>query len=204
MHLLYRVLTHGDGLLTGFEGQTKVRPLQLLICKPSIPTALMPPGCVAGLRLPVQFKALLNLFEGSLATLIALTFSLEGDLQQIQMRLDTIREMSTSEANIFLEHKHSVLAELWTFFGGNRVRLETLDRDFKILQMVYAYHGLTNRCASDAQQELRGTRAVLDELRPLTSGAILFDGISSFNAIMEQIRSGGEQLFGKRAAEKEG
>jgi hypothetical protein len=201
---MYSIFAQGDSLLKGFEGQTTVRPWQLLICKLVIPTALMPPGCIVNLRLPAQFKALLDSFEASLVALISLTFSLEEDLQQIQMRLDTIREISTSEASILLEEKHSVLAELWTIFGGNRKHLAILDRNLKALRMIYEYHGLANRCVSSTQQELRGMRIALDELRPLASGAILLEESSSLNTIMEQIRSGGERLLEKQSRAAEG
>ena len=201
---LCSVLAQGDSLLKGFEGRATVQPWQLLMCKLVIPTALMPSGCIATLRLPVQFRVLLDSFESSLVALISLTFSLEEDLQQIQMRLDTIREISTSEASILLEEKHSVLAELWTIFGGNRQHLAMLDRNLKALRMIYEYHGLANRCVSSTQQELRGMRIALDELRPLASGAILLEGSSSLDAIMEQIRSGGERLLEKQSRVAEG
>jgi hypothetical protein len=140
------------------------------------------------------FQEFLDSFESAIVALITRTHVLAEDLQRMEGRLSTIRDVSSGEVKVRLAEKAELLADLWTWFGGNKRHLAMLDRSLQSLRMLYEYHGLADRCVASAQAELRGMREALEGLRPLVSDALVLESDFSIEAIVEQIRLGGERV----------
>ena len=126
--------------------------------------------------------------------LIMRTNAIAEDLQRIEERLSTIRDVASSEAKMRLLEKSELLVDIWTLFGGHKKHLALLERNLQALRMLYEYHGLADRCVSSAQREMMGMKEALEDLRPLTSQILIMKSDWSMEAVLEQIMQGGDRV----------
>jgi hypothetical protein len=150
--------------------------------------------CAPTRHLPAIFQRFLDAFESSIVLLIDRTQVISQDLHRMEERLSTIRDVASGEAQMRLEEKAELLADLWSWFGGNKKHLAVVDRNLQALRLLYEHHGFADRAIASAQTELRAMQEALEDLRPLSSHSLIFESGMSIELVMESIKSGSERL----------
>jgi hypothetical protein len=145
------------------------------------------------------FQNFIESLEAVVTSLITRTHALGGDIRRMEERLAIIRDVASGEAKIRIGEKAELLTDLWTLFGGNRKHLAMIKRDLQSLRILYEYHSLADQCVASALTELGGMRKALEDLRPLASRALLLESDSVMEAVMEQLRLGGERVRRRQA-----
>ena len=82
---------------------------------------------------------------------------------------EQIHAMITRENFTISAEKEEVLAELWTYLGGNKRRLRTMDDHLDLLRNIGAYRKLAQARIIVAMQTLHSLREDLEDLRQRTA-----------------------------------
>jgi hypothetical protein len=150
--------------------------------------------CAPTRNLPIIFQKFLDSFESSIVQLIERTQVISHDLHRMEERLSTIRNVASDEAQMRLLEKAELLADIWTWFGGNRKYIHAVERNLRALRLLFEQHGFADRAISSAQTELRAMQEALEDLRPLASRPLVFDSGFSIDLVMDEIKAGSERV----------
>lgn len=129
-----------------------------------------------------------NLIDEAQAILMVLT--------NIEDRLDTIHGIATRDDMHTKALKEEILSELWTMVGGNRNKINKMDRKLNLLQQVGVYRKTAYAHVSGTIIRLQAMGAGLEDLRErVASPELLKDRIDiPLSVHIESITKGVERL----------
>lgn len=156
--------------------------------------ATISPSCQAALRLPTTFQTFLNMLELGIESLIVRAVELEMSLSSLYERLDTMRDITTGEAEVYISEKDRILVNVWTQLGANRQRIYLLNHNLQVLEMVHEHRRFADSCIDAIESELQIMKASLEHLRPLAASLLQYDIGPSVDSIVQQIKVGAERL----------
>jgi hypothetical protein len=111
------------------------------------------------------FDDAMSVMDDAMSRVVVEAQVAHGDLMALEERLNTLHGIVTREdASITLE-KEDVLAELWTWLGGNSDRLAKFERHLHLLKNVSGYRKRALAHVVATLQTLRGMKADMEELR---------------------------------------
>lgn len=149
-------------------------------------------------RLLDQYIQHTHIVSGEIEKLIEEAQSLLQVLQNLEDRLDVMHEIAIRDNLHAQGTKDDILAELWTFIGGNRAKLGKVDNQLKLLRQVSLYRKTAFNHVSSTVLKLQAMSAELEELRTRVGDAeVLRDaGIKHvpLSVHIENIQLGVERL----------
>ncbi|KAG0640912.1 hypothetical protein HOY80DRAFT_883988 [Tuber brumale] len=125
------------------------------------------------------------------------------DLDDLENRLSTIQDMASREDSVIREKHQEVLAELWSFLGGNRRKLANFASHRSLLANVATYRSKALAHVSASLIRLQQMQSDLEDLRDrVAQPAMLRDAQGEGETIgeiplevhVESIRKGVERL----------
>lgn len=87
------------------------------------------------------------------------------DLDDLENRLSTIQEMASREDSVIQEKHQEVLAELWSFLGGNRRKLANFSSHRSLLANIATYRSRALAHVSASLIRLQQMQSDLEDLR---------------------------------------
>ncbi len=137
-----------------------------------------------------------HVVEEEINNLIAEAQALLLVLNNLEDRLDVIHGIATREDMHAKALKEEILSELWTMVGGNRGKLNKMDRQLNLLQQVGIYRKNAYAHVSGTIIRLQAIGAGLEDLRErVGSPELLRDRIDiPLSVHLENIQKGVERL----------
>jgi hypothetical protein len=137
-----------------------------------------------------------HVVEEEINNLIAEAQALLLVLNNLEDRLDVIHGIATREDMHAKALKEEILSELWTMVGGNRGKLNKMDRQLNLLQQVGIYRKNAYAHVSGTIIRLQAMGAGLEDLRErVGSPELLRDRIDiPLSVHLENIQKGVERL----------
>ncbi|EIN09879.1 hypothetical protein PUNSTDRAFT_65969, partial [Punctularia strigosozonata HHB-11173 SS5] len=89
----------------------------------------------------------------------------QGDLLVLEERLNTLHEIVHRENGSIAGDREELLAQLWTWLGGNKDKLRKYERHLRLLRGVGAYRKRALAHVVATLQTLHGMKADMEELR---------------------------------------
>ncbi|RPB04507.1 hypothetical protein L873DRAFT_1666644 [Choiromyces venosus 120613-1] len=125
------------------------------------------------------------------------------DLDDLENRLSTIQGMASREDSVLQEKHQEVLAELWSFLGGNRRKLANFASHRSLLANIATYRSRALAHVSASLIRLQQMQADLEDLRDRVAQPVMLrDALGEGESIgeiplevhVESIRKGVERL----------
>lgn len=137
-----------------------------------------------------------HVVEEEINKLIAEAQALLLVLNNLEDRLEVIHGIATRDGMHAKALKEEILSELWTMVGGNRGKLNKMDRQLNLLQQVGVYRKNAYAHVSGTIIRLQAMGAGLEDLRErVGSPELLRDRISiPLSVHIENIQKGVERL----------
>lgn len=137
-----------------------------------------------------------HVVEEEINKLIAEAQALLLVLNNLEDRLEVIHGIATREDMHAKALKEEILSELWTMVGGNRGKLNKMDRQLNLLQQVGVYRKNAYAHVSGTIIRLQAMGAGLEDLRErVGSPELLRDRIDiPLSVHLENIQKGVERL----------
>ncbi|CAG8635541.1 5633_t:CDS:2 [Ambispora gerdemannii] len=89
---------------------------------------------VSSKELAQAYDQMMGLMEGDLKRMILVGQEILGSLTDLDAMLAGIHELTAQEASLQKFERHKLLAELWSYLGGNRVRRHIFQENLQLLQ----------------------------------------------------------------------
>ena len=117
-------------------------------------------------------------------------------LDNLDNRLEVIYDISSRENGHAKARKEEILSELWTMVGGNRGKINKMDRQLNLLTQVGVYRKIAFAHVSGTIIRLQGIGAGLEDLRERVGAPELLRDRSDIplSAHIENIQKGVERL----------
>lgn len=145
-----------------------------------------------------------HIVEEEISRLIGEAQALLLVLQNLENRLDVIKDIAERNNVDTSAKREEVLAQLWTMVGGNRGKLSKMDRQINLLQQVNIYQKQAFAHVAATLIRLQKMGADLEDLRERVGAPeLLQDRNIPLSVHIDQIQLGVERLEqGRRNARK--
>jgi hypothetical protein len=147
-------------------------------------------------RLLDQYIQHTQIVEEEINKLITEAQALLLVLVNLEDRLEVIHGIVTRDDNYAKAKKEEILAEIWTMLGGNRNKLNRMDRELDLLQHVQVYRKSAYAHVSGTIIRLQAMGAGLEDLRErVASPELLRDRMDiPLSVHLDNIQMGVERL----------
>lgn len=137
-----------------------------------------------------------RIVEEQIGRLIAEAQALLMVLDNLDNRLEVIYDISSRESGHAKAMKEEILSELWTMVGGNRGKINKMNRQMSLLTQVGIYRKIAFAHVSGTIIRLQGIGAGLEDLRERVGAPELLRDRSEIplSAHIENIQRGVERL----------
>ena len=125
-----------------------------------------------------------------------------SDLNTLEEHLKSIHEVVSREDSSVKAAKDELLAQLWTFLGGNRKELRGMDKHLALLKGVGGYRDRARAHVAAALQTMETMAEEMEELRERVSAPELVGDAIPVEVHMKSIRTGLERLKDRRIGAK--
>lgn len=122
-------------------------------------------------RLLNQYIEHTHVVSGEIEKLIEEAQSLLQILQNLEDRLEVVHSIAIRDDLHAQGTKDDILAELWTFVGGNKAKLGKVDNQLKLLRQVARYRRTAFDHVANTIIKLQGMSSELEELRERVGNA---------------------------------
>jgi hypothetical protein len=123
-------------------------------------------------------------------------------LDKLEKKLETIHEIVSLEDASITKERTDLLAQLWTFLGGNRDEIGGMDNHLDLLKSVGGYRERALAVIVPALQMMDTMEADMEELRQRAVAPQLVGDAIPIEVHIKNLRSGVERLKGIRNGEK--
>lgn len=149
-----------------------------------------------------QYMTHTALIEEEIQKLILEAQALLGVLGNLEDRLDVIHGISARDGMKALQTREELLAELWTFVGGNRKQLSKATRQLDLLRQVGRYRKSAWNHVSATIVKLQAIGSGLEDLRERVGSVENVAGQVPLSVHIENVKRGVERLEEKRDEQK--